>query len=138
MNVLLDTNIVLDIMLARKPHLAAAITLFNKIENGEISGHLCATTITTIHYLATTAVNKTYAAQNIKKLLMLFEIAPVNRIILDSALALKFTDYEDAVLHEAALHAGANAIITRDIKGFKKATLTIYSPNEFLAALAVI
>ena len=138
MNVVFDTNVVLDILQARKPHVAPAVALFTKIECGEIIGHLCATTITTIDYLTTKAVNKTYATQNIKKLLALFEIAPVNRIVLNSALALKFTDYEDAVLHDSALHAGANAIITRDIKGFKNATLTIYSPNEFLAALTVI
>jgi hypothetical protein len=36
------------------------------------------------------------------------------------------------VLHEAARHAGAEAIVTRDPKGFPKARLKVYAPEELL------
>lgn len=38
--------------------------------------------------------------------------------MLDGALDIDFTDYEEAVLHEAARAVGANAIITRDRRDF--------------------
>jgi hypothetical protein len=38
-------------------------------------------------------------------------------------------------LHEAAAHVGAEAIITRDMKGFQKASISVYSPDEFLVSV---
>lgn len=69
---------------------------------------------------------------HIQTLLSLFEIAPVNRVVIEQALELKFSDFEDAVLHEAARHAGATYIITKNNSDFKKSTLPVYSPNEFI------
>jgi hypothetical protein len=43
--------------------------------------------------------------------LSLFDVAPVTRAVLTDALDLAFADYEDAVLHESARHAGAEAIV---------------------------
>jgi hypothetical protein len=42
----------------------------------------------------------------------------------------KFKDFEDAVLHEAAKQVKVQGIVTRNAKDFKKATLSIYSPEE--------
>jgi hypothetical protein len=56
----------------------------------------------------------------------------VTRAVLTDALELDFPDYEDAVLHEAARHAGAEAIVTRDPKGFPKPRLKVYAPEELL------
>jgi hypothetical protein len=70
-----------------------------------------------------------------KDLLQLFEVAPVNRAVLEDALALGFADFEDAVLHEAGRLAGAQAIVTRDPSGFSAAALRIYDPETLVAAL---
>ena len=128
----MDTNIVLDLLLDRAPHAEFAAYLFTKVEQSEISGFLCATTITTIHYLLRKSLNQKQAMAHIQTLLSLFEIAPVNRIVIEQALELKFTDFEDAVMHEAALHAGVTYIVTRNISDFKNSTLPVYSPNEFI------
>lgn len=46
-------------------------------------------------------------------------------------------DFEDAVLHEAAIQAGADCIVTRNIDDFGLAMIPVYTPAQFLAALAV-
>lgn len=138
MNVLFDTNIILDTILDRKPFSTAATQLLAKVEQGEMAGMLCATTITTLYYLAHKALKHTAAQTIIQNLLTIFEIAPVNRAVLSSALHQNFSDFEDAVLHEAALAVKADAIITRDPRGFKKATLPIYSPQDFLTMLQAL
>ena len=53
MNVLFDTNVVLDVLLDRKPFSDSATILFSWAEEGKITGILGATTVTTIFYLAT-------------------------------------------------------------------------------------
>lgn len=135
MRILFDTNVVLDVLLDREPFSTIAAQLFSKIEVGDLSGYVCATTITTVHYLATRAVGADRAKQEVGKLLILFEIAPVNRSILEAALESKFTDFEDAVVHEAAVHVGAQGIVTRDIPGFKWAKIPVYSPGELFGIL---
>jgi predicted nucleic acid-binding protein len=136
LKILLDTNIVLDLLMDRMPFSDAAAELFSKVEDGTIIGYLCGTTITTVYYLATKTVGAARAQEEIYKLLTLFEVAPVNRHVLESALSAGFDDFEDAVIHEAACHVGAEAIVTRNQKDFKKSRISVYSSEEMSKILA--
>lgn len=132
LKLLIDTNVVLDVLLDRKPFSSPAAQLFSGIEAGVISGYLCATTVTTVHYLAAKALGARESVKLIRRLLLLFEIAPVNRAVLSSALGTKFADFEDAVICEAARRVNAQAIITRDARGFRHSPLPVHSPTEIL------
>ena len=132
MRVLFDTNVVLDVLLNRQPHAGAAIQLFEQVAQRRLQGLLGATTVTTIHYLAEKAVGRKQARGHLETLLGLFEVATVDRSVLTGALRLRFGDFEDAVLHEAAVHAGATAIVSRDVSGFRTSRLTVYAPGELL------
>ncbi|MBF0390150.1 MAG: PIN domain-containing protein [Desulfamplus sp.] len=130
MKILFDTNIVLDLLLDRKPFSDLATILFSLAEEKIIAGFLGATTVTTIFYLATKVVGKKKAEEAISKLLTIFTIAPVNGSVLEAALKSKFSDFEDAVLYQAAYHSNIQAIVTRDVVGFKHSTIPVYSPDE--------
>ncbi|NOX87460.1 MAG: PIN domain-containing protein [Calditrichaeota bacterium] len=135
MKVLFDTNVVLDFLLDRQPFADDAASLFARVEYSEMNGYLCATTVTTIHYLLKKALGDREAAKHISSLLSLFEVAPVNRLVLEEALSAGFSDFEDAVIYEAGRHAGAEFIITRNTKDFKKSELPVYDPSEFVKIL---
>ncbi len=135
MKVLFDTNIVLDVLLDREPFSEHATYLMSKVERSEISGFLCATTVTTIHYLLSKHLDKEKAITSINSIMSLFEVASVNRLVIENALDSKFADFEDSVLHESARHAGAEYIITRNIKDFKKSKIPAFTPTEFLRML---
>ena len=136
MKVLVDTNVILDLLLDRAPYAAAAAQLFSLIERHALSGCLCATTLTTVHYLATKVVGRKKSLEEIRKLLRLFEVAPVNRAVLEAALGAEgFGDFEDAVLHEAARQSDADALVTRNEKDFKKAALPVYEPGELIGIM---
>jgi predicted nucleic acid-binding protein len=136
MNVLFDTNVALDVLMNRAPHAEAAAELWSLVERKELGGLLGATTMTTLHYLATKAAGREAARSRVRKLLSLFEVAPVTWDILSDALNAGFPDFEDAVLYEAGRHARADAIVTRDPKGFSKSKIRVYSPRELLKALS--
>lgn len=135
MKVLFDTNVVLDVLLERDSWAGAALYLFGKVESGELVGHLGATTLTTVYYIAHRNRGAEAAEGMMKDLLRLFEVAPVNRAVLENALDLRFADFEDAVLHEAGRVVGADALTTRNTTDFSKATLRVYTPEELIAAL---
>lgn len=133
MRVLVDTNVVLDVLQGRPAFVNDATLIFDLVERGIITGLLCATTVTTLAYLAGKMLGKPSAAKQIRQLLVLFEVAPVTRAVLDAALASKTSDFDDAVLAEAALLVGAQAIITRNLRDFAHSPVRAYTPAQWLA-----
>jgi predicted nucleic acid-binding protein len=134
LRILFDTNVVLDVLLERQPHVADAAILMARVERRELEGLLGATTVTTVHYLASKAIGRSRAERHVRTLLSLFDVAPVDGPVLTDALALGFPDFEDAVLHEAARRAGATGIVTRNAADFAGATLSLFVPTELVRA----
>ncbi len=134
MRVLLDTNVVLDVLLAREPFVHDAAELMGLIEQERIHGYLCATTVTTIAYLLEKASDASRSREAIGDLLKVFGIAEVDHVVLNSALNSSIDDFEDAVLHESAILTDLDAIITRNVRDFTSASLPVYLPKTFLAA----
>ncbi len=48
------------------------------------------------------------------------------------ALLSKISDFEDAVMVETAKRSKADCIVTRNIKDYANADITIYTPEEFI------
>lgn len=137
MRTLFDTNIVLDLLLDREPFSEEATILFSKVELEEITGFLCATTVTTLHYLYNKVKGQKEAQTKIQQLLTVFSVANVNKIILESALSSRIKDYEDAVIEQSALYAGVHGIVTRNLKDFKYSKVKTYSPIELIKILSM-
>jgi predicted nucleic acid-binding protein len=133
--VLFDTSVVLDVLENREPHVAAAAALFAAVDTGQVTGLLCATTVTTIHYIARQALGPRKAREQLRKVLAMFSVVPVTHAIAVDALELDFPDYEDAVLHEAAVNAEAAAIVTRNAKDFRRSQIRVYTPVELVTIL---
>jgi predicted nucleic acid-binding protein len=132
---IVDTNVVLDVLLEREPFVKPAVEVFRLAEESRIVAFICATTVTTIDYLLVKSLQKPKAREALHRLISLFEIATVNRPVIERALVSKILDFEDAVLNEAAQMAGADFVITRNTKDFVGSTLKVCDPNEFLALL---
>ncbi len=135
MKVLFDTNIILDVLLDRKPFVEFSSGLVSFAEDKTIEGYLCATTITTIEYLVTKVHGRKKAKLTIQKLLSIFQIAEVNKDVLLLSTESKFGDFEDAVQHFAGHLASVNSIVTRNNADFKQAEYPVYSPDELLAII---
>ncbi|MFC1815592.1 PIN domain-containing protein [Thermodesulfobacteriota bacterium] len=133
LNVIVDTNVVRDVLLEREPFVQAAVDVFCLVEQSRINAFLCVTTITTIDYLLTQSLPASKARDALRKLISLFEIATVNRPVIERALASKLHDFEDAVLDEAGQMAGVDCIVTRNTKDFSGSALMVFEPFEFLA-----
>ncbi|MDZ7719565.1 MAG: PIN domain-containing protein [Balneolaceae bacterium] len=135
MKILFDTNILLDVFLEREPFYDSSFTSVAIAERNVIEGWLSGTTVTTLYYLLQKGLSKKSADKHLKNILKVFHIAPVNRAVLEDAITGKFTDYEDSVLHQVAIHSGLDGILTRNQKDFKNCTLPVYSPQELLNSL---
>ena len=133
MKVLYDTNVILDVLLDRPRFAEPAAALLAHAERGEIQGFVCATTVTTIFYLARKALGREQARRQIGDILSILDVAPVNRVVLERAARSKMEDFEDAVITESARQVQARIIVTRDVRDFAKAPIPVHSPSSLLA-----
>jgi predicted nucleic acid-binding protein len=130
--ILFDTNVILDVMLLRNPFYKAATLLLAEVEDKNLEGYICSTTATIIFYLVSKVKGSSEATQLLKALLQIFNVSQVDKITLETAINSDFSDYEDSVLHESAIRAGVNGIVTRNRKDFINSKITIYDPEELL------
>ncbi len=130
MKVLFDTNIILDVLLDREPFVELSAGLVSLVEEKEIKGYLCATTITTIDYLITKSHNRKTARNELSKLLGMFQICDVNEQVLQLALNSKFKDFEDAVQFYSGVCDNVDLIVTRNTKDYKEQQISAYTPAE--------
>ena len=134
--VLLDVNVLLDVLLDRPLFAAHASAIWSLIERGEAEGFLSAHALTTLHYLNSRAVGPRMASDTTEALLSVFDVAGVDAAVLNAALALGWTDFEDAVTAAAARRAKCDAIVTRNARDFPKAPVRVLTPSEAAAWLS--
>jgi predicted nucleic acid-binding protein len=135
MRLLVDTNVILDVLLDRAPHVEHSARVLAAAEAGQLNGFIGATTVTTLYYLVDKQAGRETAVAAVAKLLSILDVAPITRAVLEDALELGFRDYEDAVLAAAAASVGAEGIVTRDIRGFADSDLPVLTPAEVAAIL---
>jgi predicted nucleic acid-binding protein len=135
--ILLDVNVILDVLLDRRPFAAAASAVWSAVEQGRAKGLLPAHAVTTIHYLNAREVGSRQAGETTDALLSVFDVAAVDEGVLHAALALGWTDFEDAVMAAAARRARCDAIVTRNPRDFKASPVRVLTPAEAAAWLSV-
>ncbi|MFN7659792.1 MAG: type II toxin-antitoxin system VapC family toxin [Dolichospermum sp.] len=128
--VFLDANVVLDFLLEREPFVEDAVKLFAKIDAGEIIGFIAATTITNIYYIIRKAAGVKVAQDAISQILTDLHICTVDKNILETAVALNFQDFEDAVQYSCAMKSMVDVIVTRDVSGFLGSEIPVILPGE--------
>ncbi len=136
MNVLFDTNVILDVLLEREPHVGPASKLFALVDRGRIKGSMCATTATTVYYIAAKDFGTRRAREQIHELFGLFEIAPVDRDVLDRALEHRLRGLRRRRAARSGASLGATVIVTRDREDFANSAIPALDPHELLAAVA--
>jgi len=130
--VLFDTNVVLDVLLDRKPHGEASAAVWAAVETGRAEGMLAAHAVTTIHYLVQKETGNVGAKRIISAILRVLGVAAVDAGIVQEALELPMSDFEDAVTVAAARVAGCEYIVTRDPKGFRGSPVRSITPEAVL------
>lgn len=135
MKVMYDVNVLLDALLEREPFAETAARLLGAAEQGRIHGFLCSDSVTTIYYFAAKNTGSSTAKQMLQRLLQIFDLAPVDRLVLQTALGSSMSDFEDAVLCESAYQAGVDAIVTRNLTDFRYSPVKIYSAEALLSWL---
>ena len=127
--ILFDTNVVLDVLLDRQPYVEASAAVWVAVETGISEGFLAAHAVTTIHYLLRKEMGNIKARRIVSAILRVFGVATVDTAVVQEALHLPLSDFEDAVTAAAARLAGCECIVTRDPKGFRGSPVRVLTPE---------
>jgi predicted nucleic acid-binding protein len=135
--VLCDINFILDIFLEREPFYTPAARIFAMIEAKHLKGYLCANSFPTLFYILAKELKRDKAMRVLEKVRIVFHVATVDEKVVDLSLASDFKDFEDAVQCYSAVSAKVDCLITRNKADYVTGILSIMTPEEFLAAIAV-
>lgn len=126
-----DTDVVLDVLAKRDPFYAAAATLFSKAETGNVSLCVSSLTFSNLFYILRKQLSARTAHEVLRTLKQLVTVVAVDDAIVEQALEGGFTDFEDALQYFAALSVGCTALITRNVRHYRKAAIRVVTADVY-------
>lgn len=133
MNVLVDTNVILDIILKREPHFAASYEILNLAVQDKLHVMITTSCVTDIHYLLRkSGMDDSNSRNALSQLFVFTKLAEVRADDIHCALSSLITDFEDAVIVEAARRNSCHSIITRNTKDFVESEIPAIEPVKFI------
>ena len=136
-SVLIDTDVLLDFYLDRKPFSDDSLQLLLKCEQKQFRAYITPVIVANTYYILRRHATHHYVIERLQVLLNTINVLAMDQKQVLAALESKFTDFEDALQYFSAVNSNKiDAIITRNMKDFKKSALPVFTPNEFLATFA--
>lgn len=134
--IFVDTDIILDLLTARQPFFPAAARLFSLVEQGTLKACVSSLAFANLFYILRKETSATGAIDILKKLRLLVTVLAVDDRIIAGALDAGFNDFEDAIQYRTALAKGIPTLVTRNVRDYRKATISVCTAEEFLAQRA--
>jgi predicted nucleic acid-binding protein len=135
MNLLLDTNVLIDYVGRREPFCKDATSIIAAGYFGDVKLWMAAQSATDVFYVLSKYAN----SADIQRLLArLYEVVtPVSLTCADltRATQLLWPDYEDCLISLAANNCQADYIVTRDLRGFDRSCVPVISPANLAVEL---
>ena len=135
--IFIDTDIFLDTILKRKPHYEFSNKLIACCEQSEIDGFTSSLVIANIYYIVNKLTCHKEALQSISKIRSIIKVLPFTDKEIGESINGGFKDFEDGVQYFISVNNKISYLITRNIKDFKKANISVLSPQCYLQSLNV-
>lgn len=130
MRLFIDTDVLLDVLLNRQPHIKASGQVLDWAEKNSGMAAVSWHGLANLHYLS-----KGGAEAFIEELLEFAEIPRTGSEHMRQALDLQFGDLEDAMQAAAAVLFNAQVIVTRNTRDFETSPIKAITPRDVLPLL---
>jgi len=137
-NILIDTDVILDFFLDRKPFSDDAAKILSLCESKQINGFITSVIISNVYYLLRKTATHVRVIENLKQLIEIVEIVTANKVVILKSLNSNFNDFEDAIQNFSAEISGeVDIIITRNVKDYKNSALAVFTPENYLKFISL-
>ena len=133
--ILLDTDVLIDIALDRRPHSGPATDLLDRIEHGAESAYIAWHSVSNLYYVVAPARGGVSTRDFIVELTRFVAVASTDAEAIRYAAELPMDDFEDAMQVAAARACGARHIVTRNVKDYERSPISAISPQDALGGL---
>ena len=130
--VFIDTDVILDVALARDPFFSASKIILAMAENNIIIGAISSNCVANIYYILRKAGGNSQARKFISTIVKYITVITIDHKNVLEALKSKFSDFEDALQYYSAIEQQCEYIITRNIEDYKNAEIPVLLPEEFI------
>lgn len=132
-SVFLDTDVVLDFLAGRQPFMINSAKIFSLAQKGEINIFISPLTFSNCYYILRKVAKHDKVISKLVDLLDFVDVTRMNKRSVEQALKSDFKDFEDALQNYSAIENDKIvAILTRNLKDYKKSEISVMSPETYL------
>ena len=134
--VFVDTDVIIDFLMDRKPYSGHAAIILSLSEYKKIQVYVSALTFANCYYILRKISTHSKVISKLGQLAEIVEIVDVTKKAILDSLKSDFKDFEDSIQHETAKkETQIKVLITRNIKDYQNSDLSILTPDLFLKSL---
>ena len=135
-NVLIDTDVILDLFFDRQPFSEYSAQVIGLCETNKIKGFVTPVIYSNVYYLLKQTARQDKVINNLKQLLMITDVLPMDKEVVSNALNSGFKDFEDSLQNFAAMkHGEIDVILTRNLKDFSKSEIGVLTPESYVKSI---
>ena len=132
-NIFIDTDVIIDFLVDRKPHSREAAIIFTLIEQKKLKGYLSSLTFSNLYYVLRKVESHSKVIAKLDSISRLLTILKVDQQTIKNAIESGFSDFEDSIQYNCALeYEKIDVLITRNIKDYKSSEIPVMTPAEYL------
>jgi predicted nucleic acid-binding protein len=128
----IDTDVILDFLIARDPFAVDAARIFSLAENKEISICTSGLVFSNAYYVLRKLGTHRKVVEKLTQLSRFIDIIGLSKAAVIQALGSDFGDFENALQHYAALADGVKVIVTGNTKDYRQSQLAVLAPDQYL------
>ena len=130
--VFVDTDIVLDLLSNREPFYSHSAQLFSEADKGKIRIHVSSLTFSNLNYILSRQYSVDQSRKKLLKFKTLVTVLSVTDKVVELALSSDFKDFEDGLQYFTAIENNLKTLLTRNLKDYKTADITVMTAEQFL------
>jgi len=133
----IDTDIIIDFLIDRKPHSREAAIIFTLIEQKKIKGYVSSLTFSNLYYVLRKVETHNKVITKLDSISRLLTILKVDQQTIKEAIASGFQDFEDSIQYNCALdYKKIDVLITRNTKDYKNSEIPVMTPADYLKTVS--
>jgi len=136
--IFVDSDVILDLLARRIPHFHFAALLFTFADMNTVELFTSPTVFCNVFYILRKEIGATQAKAALRKLRLILHSIDTSEKALDYALNSDFSDLEDAIQCYTAQQQQIKILLTRNIRDYKTAEITVQTPKTFLIASGLV
>ncbi len=130
--VFVDTDIVLDLLSNRMPFYTHSAHLFSNADQAKIKLFVSSLSFSNLNYILSKQYSPDQARKKLLKFKTLVTVLAVTDKVVELALSSDFKDFEDGLQYFTAIENNIKTLLTRNLKDFKSAEITVMTAEQFL------